>query len=242
MLPFDCYCNFGDGLIQIQSSNEMIGASNIDSVMDQDDDGQKPAEPSRSHKETERRRRQRINSHLSTLRSLLPNPTKVLLRIVLPQKTDKASLLAGVVHHVRQLRQQLAAFSRQHTDPSSSCSCSRLALADPEQWPFPGDSDEATLISCHGSGLLKVTLCCDDRPGLNGELARTFRAFHAKEIRAEMASSGGRAKLEVLVEWVGRQDEDRVSGLKRALEAVVENRARRLSYRNKQARTSYELS
>ncbi|OWM71325.1 hypothetical protein CDL15_Pgr011454 [Punica granatum] len=217
----------------IQSSNEMIGASNIDSVMDQDDDGQKPAEPSRSHKETERRRRQRINSHLSTLRSLLPNPTK---------KTDKASLLAGVVHHVRQLRQQLAAFSRQHTDPSSSCSCSRLALADPEQWPFPGDSDEATLISCHGSGLLKVTLCCDDRPGLNGELARTFRAFHAKEIRAEMASSGGRAKLEVLVEWVGRQDEDRVSGLKRALEAVVENRARRLSYRNKQARTSYELS
>jgi hypothetical protein len=33
----------------------------------------------KSHKETERRRRQRINAHLSTLRTLLPNPTKVIL-------------------------------------------------------------------------------------------------------------------------------------------------------------------
>lgn len=37
----------------------------------------KSEEACRSHKEAERRRRQRINAHLSTLRTLLPNTTKV---------------------------------------------------------------------------------------------------------------------------------------------------------------------
>lgn len=39
----------------------------------------KSMEACKSHKEAERRRRQRINAHFSTLRSLLPNTTKVLL-------------------------------------------------------------------------------------------------------------------------------------------------------------------
>eukprot|EP00249_Psilotum_nudum_P016104 c25659_g1_i3 orf=265-648(-) len=38
---------------------------------------------SKSHSETERRRRERINTHLTTLRSLLPSSTKVRISFVL---------------------------------------------------------------------------------------------------------------------------------------------------------------
>ncbi|KAK6134031.1 hypothetical protein DH2020_032210 [Rehmannia glutinosa] len=51
---------------------------------------------SKSHSEAERRRRERINNHLAKLRSLLPSTTK----------TDKASLLAEVIQHVKELKRQ----------------------------------------------------------------------------------------------------------------------------------------
>ncbi|KAJ0960392.1 hypothetical protein J5N97_001785 [Dioscorea zingiberensis] len=48
----------------------------------------------KSHSEAERRRRQRINGHLATLRTLLPSAARM----------DKATLLGEVVRHVRELR------------------------------------------------------------------------------------------------------------------------------------------
>eukprot|EP00897_Mesotaenium_endlicherianum_P006207 jgi/Mesen1/5614/ME000282S04765 len=53
---------------------------------------------SRSHSEAERRRRERINLHLGTLRNLLPNTNK----------TNKASLLAEVIEHVQSLKRSAA--------------------------------------------------------------------------------------------------------------------------------------
>lgn len=62
--------------------NKMNGG---DSVMSSASKGaeRRSEEACKSHKESERRRRQRINAHLSTLRSLLPNTTKVFV-FVLP--------------------------------------------------------------------------------------------------------------------------------------------------------------
>ncbi|GAV66828.1 HLH domain-containing protein [Cephalotus follicularis] len=153
----------------------------------------------KSHKEAERRRRQRINAHLSTLRALLPNTTK----------TDKASLLAEVVKHVKELERQFADVVRESGDVS----------------PFPGESDSVTVSQCcdgeAGKKLLKVTLCCEDRHGLNRDLSRVIKSVRARVVRAEMMTVGPRSKVVVVIQWAAGEE---VEGLKRALKDVVENR------------------
>ncbi|KAK8552139.1 hypothetical protein V6N13_120560 [Hibiscus sabdariffa] len=174
----------------------------------------KSMEACKSHKEAERRRRQRINAHLSTLRSLLPNTTK----------TDKASLLAEVVHHVRELKKQMEDVGQRDRD--GCCNDNQPELDTP--WPFPGECDEADLSFCDEEGkLLKATVCCEDRPGLNYELSRVIRSVQAKVIRAEMTTVGGRTKSVVVMQWSG--DEEQIGLLKRALKDVVVNRVSRLA-------------
>ncbi|KAF5456004.1 hypothetical protein F2P56_025523, partial [Juglans regia] len=219
MLPFQSY--YGSRSLLEQKSergrepnsavNTMDGG---DSMMSSASKGERRSEEAcKSHKDAERRRRQRINAHLSTLRSLLPNTTK----------TDKASLLAQVVHHVKELRKQAADVGRQSGD-----ACGSGSDSDPEVWPFPGEYDEATLSYCDGGKkVMKATLCCEDRPGLNLELARVIRSVRARAVRAEMMTVGGRTKSVVVVQWAGSGagGEEEIGALKRALKAVVENRA-----------------
>ncbi|KAL5558506.1 hypothetical protein UlMin_034717 [Ulmus minor] len=192
----------------------MDGGDSLISSASKVDTGRSSTEPPcKSHKEAERRRRQRINTHLSTLRSLLPQTTK----------TDKASLLAEVVSHVRELRKKVVDVAGRDGN---------LRYADgrgsePDSWPFPSELDEATLSYCEGEGkLLKATLCCEDRPGLTRDLTRAIRSVRATAVRAEMTTVGGRTKnvVEVQLGGGGGGDED-VRALKRALKAVVENRA-----------------
>ncbi|KAJ6757981.1 TRANSCRIPTION FACTOR BHLH30 [Salix koriyanagi] len=52
----------------------------------------------KNHSEAERKRRARINTHLDTLRSLVPGASKM----------DKASLLAEVIGHLKELKSQAA--------------------------------------------------------------------------------------------------------------------------------------
>lgn len=159
----------------------------------------------KSHKEAERRRRQRINSHLSTLRSLLPNAAK----------TDKASLLAEVVRRVRELRRQVAEIAQQDGNGGGGGAVS---------WAFPGECDEASLSYCHNEGkIVKATVCSEDRPGLNRDLSRVIGTVRAKVVRAEMMTVGGRTKIVVVMEWAGGSEEE-IRGFKRALRNVVLNR------------------
>lgn len=139
-------------------------------------------------------------------------------------QTDKASLLAQVVHRVKELKQQVADVARRDGNGDA---CGSGSGVEPEPWPFPGESDEATLSYCDGGKKLKATLCCDDRPGLNVDLARAIRSVRASPVRAEMMTVGGRTKSVVVVQRAGSgAGADHENGaLKRALKAVVENRA-----------------
>ncbi|XP_059461198.1 transcription factor bHLH30-like [Corylus avellana] len=190
-----------------QTSERVQEPSSAVNLMDGGDSMMSSA--SRSHKDAERRRRQRINAHLSTLRTLLPNATK----------TDKATLLAQVVQHVKELRKQADDVARQDGDACGARSEGGL---------FPGESDEATLSYCEvGEKEMKATVCCEDRPGLNLDLARAIRSVRARAVRAEMMTVGGRTKSVVVVKWAGSGagGQEEVGALERALKAVVENRA-----------------
>ncbi|KAL2320644.1 hypothetical protein Fmac_029613 [Flemingia macrophylla] len=126
-----------------------------------------------NHKEAEKRRRERINSHLDHLRTLLPCNSK----------TDKASLLAKVVERVKELKQQTSEITEMET--------------------LPSESDEITVLStggdCDGSLVFKASLCCEDRSDLIPELIEILNSLHLKTLKAEMATLGGRTRNVLLV-------------------------------------------
>ncbi|KAI3817163.1 hypothetical protein L1987_10952 [Smallanthus sonchifolius] len=122
---------------------------------------------SKSHSEAERRRRERINNHLTKLRSLLPNTTK----------TDKASLLAEVIQHVKELKCQTSIIT--------------------EQIPIPSEIDELTIdntLDEEGRIVIRASLCCDDRSDLLQDLIRTLKMLRLRTLKAEITTLGRRVK------------------------------------------------
>ncbi|KAF0906392.1 hypothetical protein E2562_009745 [Oryza meyeriana var. granulata] len=172
--------------------------------------------PVRSHSEAERKRRQRINAHLATLRTLVPSASRM----------DKAALLGEVVRHVRELR------------------C-RADDATEGVDVVPGEGDEVGVeeeedcycFPDHGGGdrrwrrRVRAWVCCADRPGLMSDLGRAVRSVRARPVRAEVATVGGRTRsvleLDVCVDAAAATDNDRavaLSALRAALRTVLLNR------------------
>ncbi|KAF8396277.1 hypothetical protein HHK36_017892 [Tetracentron sinense] len=151
---------------------------------------------SRNHKEAEKRRRERINSHLDKLRNLLPCNSKI----------DKASLLAKVIQHVKELKQQTSEIAE-------------LEL-------FPSETDEITVFSGDFSGdgrsVLKASLCCEDRSDLLPDLIETLKSLRLKTLRAEIATLGGRVRNVLLVAGEEDHSEESIGFLRDALKTLVE--------------------
>ncbi|KAG6673679.1 hypothetical protein I3843_15G002600 [Carya illinoinensis] len=161
---------------------------------------------SKSHSEAERRRRERINNHLAKLRSLLPSTTK----------TDKASLLAEVIQHVKELKRQTSLIA--------------------ETSPVPTEVDELTVDASDEDGkfVIKASLCCEDRSDLLPDLIKTLKALRLKTLKAEITTLGGRVKNVLFITGEedsssgGEQNQQQqqqqycISSIQEALKAVME--------------------
>ncbi|XP_038694141.1 transcription factor bHLH30-like [Tripterygium wilfordii] len=150
---------------------------------------------SKSHSEAERRRRERINNHLARLRSLLPSTTK----------TDKASLLAEVIQHVKELKRQTTLIA--------------------ETSPVPTEIDELTVDAADEDGrfVIKASLCCEDRTDLLPDIIKTLRALRLRTLKAEITTLGGRVKNVLFI--TGDEDQQQqysISSIQEALKAVME--------------------
>ncbi|KAF8657676.1 hypothetical protein HU200_059831 [Digitaria exilis] len=160
---------------------------------------------SRSHSEAERRRRQRINGHLARLRSLLPNTTK----------TDKASLLAEVLDHVKELKRQT---STMMVAAKASAAAAAGDDDDEEGSPagpaqlLPSEADELAVDAAadrSGRLVVRASLCCEDRPDLIPDIVRALAALRMRARRAEIATLGGRVRSVLLITAA---DEDGAGG------------------------------
>ncbi|WVZ92803.1 hypothetical protein U9M48_038841 [Paspalum notatum var. saurae] len=163
---------------------------------------------SRSHSEAERRRRQRINSHLARLRSLLPNTTK----------TDKASLLAEVIEHVKELKRQTSAVLG--AGGAEEAEADGEAAAAPRHHHhllLPTEADELAVDAAEdgeasGGIVVRASLCCEDRAGLIPDIARALAALRLRARRAEIATLGGRVRNVLLITADEEGDEEEGRG------------------------------
>ncbi|KAL6575873.1 hypothetical protein OROHE_000344 [Orobanche hederae] len=167
---------------------------------------------SNSHKEAERRRRKRINGHIATLKSILPNNIK----------TDKASLLGEAVRRVKELKKTTAELSASLSNELGTNKDTDTTTT--MKLMFPSETDELKLSSCENSGLIKATLSCEDRPEIIVDMIQALKSAEAKVVRAEMSTVGGRTKNVLWVKMVGIGHESDVGlgTLRRALRMVMD--------------------
>lgn len=127
----------------------------------------------RNHSEAERRRRERINSHLATLRGLVPGEDKM----------DKATLLAHVIEEVKELK--------------------KTALEASKGLLVPLDADEVKVeplddATGNGTFSFKASICCQYRPELLSDLRQAINALHLKIVKAEISTLESRLRNEFI--------------------------------------------
>ncbi|ESQ44403.1 hypothetical protein EUTSA_v10006410mg [Eutrema salsugineum] len=149
----------------------------------------------RNHKEAERRRRERINSHLNNLRNLLSCKSK----------TDKATLLAKVVQRVKELKQQTLEISNEtlpsETDEINVEDCS---------------NDDGRII-------FKISFCCEDRPELLQDVVKILKSLQMETVYAEITTIGGRTRNDlVVVADIEQHGVESVKYLQNALKSLLE--------------------
>ncbi|XP_068641111.1 transcription factor bHLH30-like [Aristolochia californica] len=217
MMPFPSYYGFGR-VDEYLPGMGMVESDGGDSSLTGLSAEAKAIAANKNHSEAERRRRERINGHLATLRTLIPKAAKA----------DKASLLAEVVQKVRELRQNAADIvsfntAGEKTDGISSESgviegekgknSNRVSLP-----LLPDETDVVTAEPEPGSSLILATVSCEDRPELLSDLDAALKSLKLNTVKAEIATLGGRTKGVFSME----AEEADCATIRHALRAVVE--------------------
>ncbi|KAK6157565.1 hypothetical protein DH2020_011813 [Rehmannia glutinosa] len=122
----------------------------------------------RNHSEAERRRRERINAHLSTLRTLIPGTNKM----------DKAALLGEVINQVKELRRSV-------TEATNGT----LVPTDIDEVKVEEHEDH---LNDGTSFSIRASLCCDFKHEILSDLRQAVEALPLKAVRAEIATLGSR--------------------------------------------------
>ncbi|KAL0538780.1 hypothetical protein IC582_022938 [Cucumis melo] len=168
---------------------------------------------SKSHSEAERRRRERINNHLAKLRSILPSTTK----------TDKASLLAEVIEHVKELKRQTSIIAETSPIPTE---VDEVSVDDASEQEMMMISNNGS-ISSSAKFVIKASLCCEDRSDLLPDLIKTLKSLRLTTLKAEITTLGGRLRnvLFVTADEEQQQQHNITSIIQDALKAVIEKTA-----------------
>lgn len=164
----------------------------------------------RNHKEAEKRRRERINSHLDRLRSILPCSSK----------TDKATLLAKVVQRVRELNHEASEIMKMSGGGGGGGGGNLLIPSERDEFSVYADDNE--LGDNSGELILRASLCCEDRSDLFSELTEVVNSLNLKTLRAEMSTLGGRTRNVLIVSGDRCRGEEYVAFLHDALKGIVQ--------------------
>ncbi|XP_051125948.1 transcription factor bHLH30-like [Andrographis paniculata] len=135
----------------------------------------------RNHSQAERRRRERINGHLATLRTLIPGTNKM----------DKAALLAEVISQVKELKRNVASATDGALVPTE---------VDEVKVEQEESVDEGMSSFC-----IRASLCCDFKHQLLSDLKEAIESLPLKMVRSEIATLGSRM---VNVFVIARSNED----------------------------------
>ncbi|XP_009591424.1 transcription factor bHLH30-like [Nicotiana tomentosiformis] len=208
-------CN---GFLQRANSGQFLHQRNNNNVVDEYGKStrkNKSKDVALTHAMAERKRRERINAHLHTLKKLFPH---------LPKK-DKSRVLTEAVTQLKELRKKVAQQMETQKDSEGNYNGNNGLSS----FFLPGENDEVSVNFCEESyndeQTVKATVCCEDRMGLNRDLSAAVRLVQGRVIKAEMATVGGRTKAEMLVVLCKAGGGEKDTGqLRRALMAVVENR------------------
>ncbi|MCL7043470.1 hypothetical protein MKW94_013392 [Papaver nudicaule] len=160
---------------------------------------------STSHSLAEKRRRQRINTHLSTLKRLIP---------LSDQKMDKGSLLGCVVDHLKELKRTNILdeiFQQESTIPNESDEVIvdhviASATTNNNNNNGIGNSNSSNQGK-HNGIYLKATVSCEDRPDIFMDLIEALKGLKMlRTVRTDIVTLGGRITLNIVLTSVENQE------------------------------------